>query len=77
MDKVYNMEVRTRLFLLDLLCSTSDKKYRELQTMCIKTVKKLYDHHRPINGHHKKLAWIVSHGLYKFYKIAVRVKYYR
>lgn len=73
----YNMQVRTNLQLLDLLCSTNDKKYKELQKQCINTVCKLNKYHKPINKHHKKLAWIVRLGLYPIYKVAVRFKYYR
>lgn len=74
---IYNMEARTNLQLLDILCSSTDGNYKELQRTCIKTVRALYKYHTPINGHHKKLAWIVAHGLYPLYKFAVRLKYYR
>ena len=76
-DLVNNMQVRTNLQLLAVLCSTKDKKYNKLQRDCIKTVKKLKAYHTPVNEHHKKLTWIVTHGLYPFYKIAVRLVYYR
>ncbi len=76
-DSVYNMEARTSLQFLDVLCSNVDKKYKHLQEACIKRVKELYKYHKPINEHHMKLAWIVKHGLYPIYKIAVRLKYYR
>lgn len=77
MEQTQNMEVRTNLQLLDVLCRTVEKKYIDLQQRCINTVRKLYSCHRPINGHHKKLAWIVAHGLYPLYKWRVRLKYYR
>ena len=76
-EHAHNMEVRTNLSLLQVLCSTTDKKYKEIQNKCIYTVRKLYKYHKPINAHHKKLAWIVAHGLYPLYKFAVRLKYYR
>lgn len=74
---VHNMEVRTNLQLLDLLCSTTDTKYRELQRQCVRTVRRLNKYHEPINKHHRQLAWIVTHGLYPAYKFVVRVKHYR
>ena len=77
LDDVHNMEVRTYLQMLDLLCRTKDKKYKPLQKKCVKTVRRLYSYHKPINAHHKKLAWIVKCGLYPVYKIAVRIKYHR
>lgn len=77
MEQAYNMEVRTNLQMLDLLCRTTEKKYVALQKQCIGTVCKLYPHHRPINDHYKMVAWIVAHGLYPLYKWAVRLKYYR
>lgn len=72
-----NMEVRTNLELLQIMCSNTDKKYKDVQRRCIKTVRKLYAYHKPVHSHHKRLAWIVAHGLYPLYKLAVRIKYYR
>ena len=76
-EYTYNMEVRTHLQLLDVLCRTTDKQYKSLQHHCINTIKTLYAYHIPINAHHRKLAWITYHGLYPLYKILVRIKYYR
>lgn len=75
--KAYNMVVRTQLQFLDVLCRTNDKKYRSLRKTPVKTVRKLYQYHDPINKHHKMLARIVAIGLYPIYKLAVRLKYYR
>ena len=75
-DAVRNMEVRTNLQLLDLLCRTTDPKYRDLQGQCVKTVRRLYLCFRPINRHHKQLARIVKLGLYPLYKFAVRLRYF-
>lgn len=77
MEQAYNMEVRTHLLFLDVLCRTDDKKYKDVHKESVKTVRRLYSHHKPINSHHKKLAWIVAHGLYPLYKKAIRFKYYR
>ena len=77
MDKAYNMEVRTNLRMLDVLCRTTDKKYKSLQQQCIDTVRRRYRFHRPINAHHRLLAWIVKCGLYPVYKWSVRIKHYR
>lgn len=77
MDHVYNMELRTNLQLLQVLCSSTDKKYKELQKQCIRTVRRLKAYHRPANNHFRKLERIVTHGLYPIYKFAVRMKYYR
>lgn len=73
----HNMEVRTNLFLLDVLCSTTEKKYRAIQRQCVNTVRRLYRYHRPINEHQRMQAFIVKYGLYPLYKTAVRIKYYR
>lgn len=75
LEDAYNMEVRTNLQLLDLLCRTVDKKYSYLQKSCIKSVKRLYKYHRPINKHHQQLEIIVRYGFYSLYKCAVRLKY--
>jgi glycosyltransferase involved in cell wall biosynthesis len=77
MHLCYNMEVRTNLYFLDVLCKTTEKKYRAIQKQSVDTVRRLYKYHVPINKHHKMLAWIASHGLYPLYKWAVRLKYYR
>lgn len=72
-----NMEVRTNLLFLDLLCRTTDKRYQSLQKSCIKTVRRLYHWFRPINKHQKLLAEIVRFGMYPIYKKSVRIKYFR
>ena len=74
--EVLNMEERVCLQVLDLLCSTTDKKYRGLQKECVKKVRKLRMYHKPINKHHRILALIVSFGLYPLYKKIVRFKHY-
>lgn len=76
-EQGYNMEVRTNLQFLDVLCRTADKRYRPLRRQCVRTVRTLYRYHKPINNHHKLLAWVVAHGLYPLYKWAVRLKYFR
>lgn len=76
-EQTHNMEARANLQLLDVLCRTTDRRYRALQKQCVNTVRSLYEYHVPIHDHHKKLAWIVAHGLYPLYKWAVRLKYYR
>lgn len=76
-ELVHNMEVRTNLQMLQLLCSTNDRRYRKIQKQCIQTVCARYPCHRPINEAHRKLAWMVKYGFYPIYKYAVRLKYYR
>ena len=76
-EQVHNMEVRTKLQMLDLLCRTTEKKYKALEQQCVNTVRALYSHHRPINEHYKMLSWVAVHGLYPLYKWAVRLKYHR
>lgn len=76
-DQVHNMEVRTNLQMLDLLCKTTETKYMPLQRQCVRTVCRLRAYHRPINKHHRLLAWITACGLYPVYKRLVRFKYYR
>lgn len=76
-DRLHNMEVRTNLQFLDLLCRTKDNSYNVLQKKCINTVRALYKYHRPINKHHKQLVWIVVHNLYPLYKKLVYYKNHR
>lgn len=76
-ELAHNMEARTNLQMLQLLCSTNDRRYRMIQKQCIQTVCALYPCHHPINEAHRKLAWMVKYRLYPLYKFAVRLKYYR
>ena len=73
----YNMEVRTHLQFLQVLCRTNDKKYKNTHKDSVRIIRELYRYHKPINNHHKKLAWIVAHGFYPIYKKIIRLKYYR
>lgn len=77
LEHVYNTEVRTNLQLLDVLCSTNNREYLNLQKQCEQTVRELYPYHKPIHSHYKILSLIVRSHLYPFYKILVRLKYYR
>ena len=54
-EQAYNMEVRTHLQFLDVLCRTNDKKYKDTHKESAKIVRKLYRYHKPINDHHRKL----------------------
>lgn len=77
-DQTRNMEVRTLLSFLDVLCSAKGtKKNKELQKQSIQAVRQLRQYHKPMNRHHKQLIWIVVHGLYPIYKILIRLKYYQ
>lgn len=77
MEQSHNMEVRTNLQFLDVLCRTMERKYYGLQKQCIRTVRRLYRYHKPVNDHYRMLAWVVKYGLYPLYKWAVRMKYYK
>ncbi len=77
LNEVQNMEVRVRIYLLDCLCNTTDRKYKITEKECVGVIRKNFKYHIPINNHHKLLAQIARMGLYPIYKIAVRLKYYR
>lgn len=74
-DDAKNMQVRTCLLFLDVLCKTNDKKYRPIQKDCVKTIRSGYGYYKPINTHYKKLAVIVALGLYPVYKWLYRKKF--
>lgn len=76
LDDAKNMAVRTNLLFLQVLCRTTDKKYRETQKRCVKTVRDWRSHYKPINKHHRKLAWLVAHGLYPAYRWLIGVMYF-
>ncbi len=77
LDKAICMEVSTHLFLLNMLCETKEKKYKKEERKSIEFVKNNHKIYTTFNKFEKKLAWIVAHGLYPIYKMAVRLKYYR
>lgn len=70
-----NMEVRANIQMLDVLCSSNDRKYKSLQNKCIRIVKKYHKYHKPINYHHRRMEWVVIRGLYPLYKLVFRMKY--
>ena len=76
-NELKNMQVRTHLQFLDILCSVNGKKYLEIQNNSISVITQLQYYHKPINKHHELLSWIVVHKLYPIYKIVIRIKYYR
>lgn len=76
-EQAHNMEIRTNLQFLDVLCRTTDQKCKELQKQSIRTVRRLYRYHKPVNDHYKMLGRVVKYGMYPLYKWAVRMKYYR
>lgn len=76
-NETQNMEMLTNLQLLDILCSSTDKKYKDLEKRCVAKVRELYPGHKPFNKHCAELARIVTCGLYPLYKTLIRLKYYR
>ena len=76
-EQAANMEVRTNLLFLMVLCRPSDKKYKEVQRKCIQTVRRLREYHKPVNSTLKKLEKIVTFGLFPLYKMAFRMKFYK
>ena len=76
-DKLITMEVSAHLFFLEILCRTTDKKYKNAQANSIRIVKQNYKDFYCINKHERKMAWIVANDLFPLYKWAVRMKYYR
>lgn len=72
-----DMEVSTHLFFLEVLCRTNDAQYKKYQKNSIRIVRKRFFKYHPINKHERKMATLVTFGLYKLYKKAFRFKYYR
>jgi len=75
-DRLVTMEVSVHLFFLEILCRTTDAKYKPAQRASIRVVKKNYRIFECMNKHERKMAWIVAHGFYPVYKLLVRIKYY-
>ena len=77
LDMALCMEIDMHLFMLNMLCKTKDPKYHKDEQKRIKYVKNNYKNYHTNNKFEKRMAWIVSHGLYPLYKRAIRLKYYR
>lgn len=77
MDKAICMEVSTHLFLLNVLCGTTDKKYRENERNSIRLVRQYYKKYATDNKFERHMATIVAWGLYPVYKWLFRVKFGR
>ena len=71
----YNMEVRTNLQFLQVLCRTDDSKYKAIQESCVKTVRKLHKYYSATDKKQKRFARIVVCGLYPVYKKLIQFKY--
>lgn len=76
-DELVTMEVSAHLFFLQNLCRTTDRRYLEMQKASIKLVKQYYKDFYCMNKYERKMSWIVAHGLYPIYKMAVRLRFYR
>lgn len=76
-DKLITMEVSVHLFFLEILCRTTERKYKKAEKDSVALVKKHYAEFVCMNKHERQMAWIVAHGLYPLYKQFVRIKYYR
>lgn len=76
-EMAVSMEVSTHLFLLNILCRTSEKKYKKIWKKSVQFVRQNHRNYTSANRFEKRLFWIVTHGLYPLYKVAVRLKYCR
>ena len=76
-DKLPNMEVRTHLSFLGVLCRTGDKRFADRQRESVRRVKALFPVFQSPKKHERRMAWIVAHGLYPLYKKIVHAKYGR
>lgn len=72
-----NMEVRTHILFLDVLCRNKDSKYKDIEKKCIKTIRKRCFKFQPISKHERLVMIIAIFGLYSIYKKLVCFKYYR
>lgn len=71
-----SMEVRVNLMFLEILCRTTNKKYKQAQKNSINLVRRFYSSFDCKDKHKQRMAWIVTHGFYPLYKLAVRLKHY-
>lgn len=70
-----DLEMRTHLLFLQILCRTNEKKYRIYEKNSICKVKELYkkiDKSRQ-SLHEKRVSFIVNYGLFSVYKKLIRI----
>lgn len=72
-----DMEVRTHLLFLDVLCRNADSKYKSIAKKSIEIVRKRFLRFHSISKHEKLMMFIVVLGLYPLYKVLYRKKYYK
>lgn len=67
---VKNLKIKANMALLRNLCKTTEKKYRNLEKSCICYILKHKKCFIPATQADKKWFWIISHHMYKIYKLA-------
>lgn len=74
-ESAYDMEVRTHLLFLDVLCRDRTPKYRTYAQKSIRIIRKRYFKYKPRNKHERLLATVVLAGLYPLYRYVFHLKF--
>ena len=77
--KIPNMEMRTHLLFLQILCRTYDRKYRDYTRQSIRTIRRVFhDADRFVQSRQeRRMAMIVYFRLYHVYKAWIYLRRYR
>lgn len=75
MEFVKDMEVRTHLLFLDVLCREGSDEYIKAAKDSVKIIRKGYLKFKPSSKHEKLLSFAAAMGLYPAYRSAYRAKY--
>ena len=70
-----DMEARTNILFLDVLCRNYNSKYKNIAKKSISIIRKRYIKFNPTNKHEKKMATIITFGLYSLYRFLFRIRY--
>lgn len=70
-----NMEARTHMQFLEVLCSDTTSKYKCAERKSIRIVRRRYFKFKPISRHEKILSIMITFGLFWLYKMRFRIKY--
>ena len=78
-SKVNQMEFRTHILFLVVLCRTMDEDYKKYERCSIEKVRELYPYinHEILNKQERKMARIIRYGFYRLFKKVLYVKKYK
>ena len=76
MSKYHNMEVRTNMLFLQVLCRSFNKKYTVYEQKSIVVIKEKAKYFIPTRKNDRIIIWVIRHNLYPVFKLYFYLKHY-